>query len=182
MPAGFPGCPKGVCCLFLACSVSSPGYYASSVEDFYKTTNEHFSFSIEVPADWYENCPPINGDGLGISSPDGLASISFYGFNNVMEGSNARGLQTLEEYMDGRGQPIIVDGHLGREVVGPNPYAASASGEDDERYKGRWIVLLGLESGRGIVLIAPPPLFDRYNALLEEMLRTYSAEDLDRGG
>jgi hypothetical protein len=135
-------------------------------------TNERFGFSVEVPADWYEVCPPINGDGLAIDSPDGLAQIIFYGFNNVMEGSNAEGLQTLDEYTGGKGQPIMVDGYVGREVP-PTPGGA------DGCYKRRWIVLLGLLSGRGILLIAPPHLFDRYNAVLDEMLKTYRAGDMD---
>lgn len=140
-------------------------------------TNDRFGFSVEVPADWYEACPPINGDGLAIDSPDGLAQISFYGFVNVMDGSNPEGLQTLEEYVGDQGQPIVVDGQVGREVIGPT-YARS---EEDGYgcFKSRWIALLGRFYGRGVRLIAPPQLFDQYNAVLDEMLRTYQIGNVD---
>jgi len=153
-------------------------------------TNERFGFSADVPAEWYRGCPPLNGDGLSFYSPDGLVSLTFYGFNNVQDGSNPLGLATLQEYVQRYGTNqaarVAVDGWEGIETVGPWPDPAdprNAGACADPKGIGcftcREITLLGLAEGRGIVLTAPVPLFAEYTTLLEEILQSYRAGNLD---
>jgi hypothetical protein len=153
-------------------------------------TNERFGFSADVPAEWYRGCPPLNGDGLSFYSPDGLVSLTFYGFNNVQDGSNPLGLATLEEYVQRYGTNqaarVAVDGWEGIETVGPWPDPAdprNAGACADPRGIGcftrRGITLLGLTEGRGIILTAPAPLFPEYTTLLDDILRSYRAGNLD---
>lgn len=153
-------------------------------------TNERFGFSADVPAEWYRGCPPLNGDGLSFYSPDGLVSLTFYGFNNVQDGSNPLGLATLEEYVQryrtNQAARVAVDGWEGIETVGPWPDPAdprNAGACADPRGIGcftrRRITLLGLTEGRGIILTAPVPLFAEYTMLLDEILRSYRAGNLD---
>jgi len=153
-------------------------------------TNERFGFSADVPAEWYCGCPPLNGDGLSFYSPDGLVSLTFYGFNNVQDGSNPLGLATLEEYVQHYGtnqaSRVALDGCEGIDTVGPWPDPAdprdAGACEGLNRigcFTRREVTLLGLIEGRGIILTAPVPLFAEYTMLLDEILRSYRAGNLD---
>lgn len=46
--------------------------------------NTRFGYKLEVPTSFTQGTPPVDGDGLSWTSPDGQVSISVYGQYNVL--------------------------------------------------------------------------------------------------
>lgn len=146
-------------------------------------TNARFGFSVEIPADWFRTCPPVNGDGQRFVSPDGMVQLRFYGFMNIEGG-------TLDEYMRKwvKTQGTLWSGY--REVDGERAfmairrYVAEPGCPRCSDYEGCFLeaqlLLVGPDEGRGISLFAANPRFPEALALLEEILTTYRAGEMDR--
>lgn len=146
-------------------------------------TNARFGFSVEVPADWFRACPLLNGDGQRFVSPDGMVQLRFYGFMNI-EG------ETLDAYVRKwvETQGTLWSGY--REVDGERAFMAirryvaepgcPRCTNSEGCFLEAQLLLVGLDEGRGISLLAANPRFPEALALLEEILTTYRAGEMGR--
>lgn len=138
-------------------------------------TNARFGFSVEVPADWFRTCPPLNGDGQRFVSPDGMIQLTFYGFMNNEK-------ETLDEYvrkwMEAKG--ALWSGY--REVDSARAFMVirypTCEGRvpcAQECFLEKHILLLGPDKGQGILLRVATPRFSEALLLLEKVLHSYRA-------
>lgn len=110
-------------------TAGSPGTVPAGYSEY---TNPRFGFATFWPSSFTAQPPPVDGDGLAWASPDGLAELTAYGSNNVLnesprqdESADSRGLSVV--YTDITGNIVTVSGYKDngriivyqRDVVGP---------------------------------------------------------------
>lgn len=144
--------------------------------------HKYGGFTLQYPSYWTLGPEPFIHDGRSFISPQGEAQVSAFVFNQAIDGSNAKGWETLDEHVSKRlesakdrqdfkllrQQDMTLSGRKGRELL--YTYTASPGGQPMEE---RAIYVLGLESGAGLRLVAPERSFEAYNRIFELMLGTY---------
>jgi hypothetical protein len=83
-------------------------------DEWHTYTNERFGSTADVPGDWRPGEPPVNGDGLEFTSPDGQASIIVSGaLNNEGTTDEAMAIYGVPN----EGEVITYSRHSQRSIV-----------------------------------------------------------------